>query len=94
MCLCIYQIKLYIERKGFNFLCFCPLPERADRGLGVDQGRLIIGGKIVETLFLNGVTSENKTNHTPPPPLHPYLVFVVSTNSSNSSTTLHGGDGG
>ncbi|CAH3030337.1 unnamed protein product [Porites evermanni] len=33
VCLCICQIKLYIVRKGLNLLCFCPLPERADRGI-------------------------------------------------------------
>ena len=51
-----------------------------------------IGDKLVETLYLNGVTSENKTNYTPP--LHSKLGrLLFSTGSSNSGTTLHGGDG-
>ena len=45
-----------------------------------------------ETLSLNGVTSEKETTHTPPPPLHSKFVSsLLSTGSSNSGTTLHGG---
>ena len=51
-----------------------------------------IGDKLVETLYLNRVTSENKRNYTPP--LHSKLGrLLFSTGSSNSGTTLHGGDG-
>ena len=48
-------------------------------------GKLTISDKIVETLYSNRVTSENKIIHTPPlsPPF-----------SSNIGTTLYGGDGG
>ena len=43
----------------------------------------------------NRVTSENKRTHTPPPPLHSKLgCLLFSKGSSNSGTTLHGGDGG
>ena len=51
--------------------------------------------QIVETLYSNRVTSENKRIHTPPLS-PPFKVggFVISKGSSNSSTTLHGGDGG
>ena len=48
--------------------------------------------KIVETLNLSRITSENKTIHTPSPPLLERLE--CSTGSSNSGTTLHGGDHG
>ena len=51
--------------------------------------------QIVETLYSNRVTSENKRIHTPPLS-PPFKVgrFVISKGSSNSGTTLHGGDGG
>ena len=50
-----------------------------------------IGDKLVETLYLNRVTSENKRNYTPP--LHSKLGrLLFSTGSFNSGTTLHGGD--
>ena len=47
-------------------------------------------------LFRHRVTSEKKTIHTPPPStLHSKLgCFLFSTDSSISSTTLDGGDGG
>ena len=59
--------------------------------------RATIGDKIVETLYSNRVTSENKRINTPlpPPPLHlklGCLLFYIG--SSKSGTTLHGGDGG
>ena len=50
-----------------------------------------IGDKLVETLYSNRVTSENKRNYTPP--LQSKLrCLLFSTGSSNSGTTLHGGD--
>ena len=50
-----------------------------------------IGDKIVETLYSNRVTSENKRNYTPS--LHSKLeCLLFSTGSSNSGTTLNGGD--
>ena len=51
--------------------------------------------QIVEALYSNRVTSENKRIHTPPLS-PPFKVggFVISKGSSNSGTTLHGGDGG
>ena len=52
-----------------------------------------IGDKLVETLYSHRVTSENKRNYTPP--LQSKLrCLLFSTGSSNSGTTLHGGDGG
>jgi len=54
-----------------------------------------ISDKIVETLNSSRVTSENKTIHTPPPPLLKRLgCLLFSTGSSNRGTTLHGGDHG
>ena len=51
-----------------------------------------IEDKIVETLYSNRVTS---TTLNPSPALHSKLgCFLFSTRSSNSGTTLHGGDGG
>ena len=51
-----------------------------------------IGDKLVETLYSNRVTSENNRNYTPP--LHSKLGWLLFfTGSSNSGTTLHGGDG-
>ena len=56
--------------------------------------RTLIGDKLVETLYSNRVTSENKRIHTPPLPLHSKLRYLLfSTGSSNSGTTLHGGNG-
>ena len=54
-----------------------------------------IGDKIVETLYSNRVTLDNKRIHTPhlSPPLK-VGAFVVFYSSSNSGTTLHGRDGG
>ena len=53
------------------------------------------GDKIIDTLSANGVTSENKTIHTPLHPLHSKLgCLVFPTDSSNSDTTLHGGGRG
>ena len=55
----------------------------------------ITGDKIVETLCSKRVTSENKRIHTPLPPLHSKLgCLLFSIGSSNSGTTLHGGDEG
>ena len=52
-----------------------------------------IADKIVETLYSNRVTSENKRIHTPA--LHSKLgCLLFSKGSSNSGTTLYGGDGG
>ena len=57
--------------------------------------RATMGDKIVEILYSNRVTSENKRINTPPPPLHSKLgCLLFSIGSSNSGTTLHGGDGG
>ena len=51
-----------------------------------------IGDKLVETLYSNRVTSQNKRNYSPP--LHSKLGrLLFSTGSSNSGTTLHGGNG-
>ena len=52
-----------------------------------------IRDKIVEMLSSNGITSDSKTFHTPPPFL-PLKVGGVSTGSSSSGTTSHGGDRG
>ena len=54
-----------------------------------------IGDKIVETLYSNRVTSENKVIY-PPSPSPPFKVGegLFPIGSSNSGTTLHGGDGG
>ena len=62
------------------------------------------GGLYLEGLLHGGayfrnftVTSENKTTHTPPPSLFSppllskYVSLLLSTGSSNSGTTLHGG---
>ena len=49
-----------------------------------------IGDKLVETLYSNRVTSHKKETT----PLHSKLgCLLFSTGSSNSGTTLHGGDG-
>ena len=55
-----------------------------------------LGEKIVQTLYSNRVTSENKRDHTPPPPIHLKLgCLLFSIGSSNSGTTLRWwGDGG
>ena len=50
-----------------------------------------IGDKIVETLYSNRMTWENKRIHTPS--LTSWGV-LFSIGSSNRGTTLHGGDGG
>ena len=52
-----------------------------------------IGDKLVETLYSNRVTSENKINYTPP--LHSKLeCLLFSIGSLKSGTTLLGRDGG
>ena len=49
-----------------------------------------LSDKIVETLYSNRATTENKRIHTPPPPLHSKLgCLLFSIGSSNSGTTLH-----
>ena len=54
-----------------------------------------ISAKIIIVRLLSskyGVTYENKTIHTPPPPLHSKLgCLLISTGRLNSCTTLHGG---
>ena len=55
------------------------------------QLKVTISNKIVET---NRVTSENKTNKTPPPSPQFKVRCFFSAGSSNSGTTLHGWDGG
>ena len=57
---------------------------------------LTIGDKVVETLYSNRVTSENKRICAPNPvPLHSKLgCLLFSIGSSNIGTTLHGEDGG
>ena len=63
--------------------------------LPFDSSNTIIGDKIVETLYSNRVTSENKRIHTHPCPLHSNLgCLLLSTGRSNSGTTLHGEDKG
>ena len=58
-------------------------------------GIATIGEKIVETLYSNRVTSETYESTPLPCPLHSKLgCFLFSKGSSNSGTTLHGGDGG
>ena len=53
-----------------------------------------LSDKIVETLYSNRATTENKRIHIPPPPLHSKLgCLLFSIGSSNSGTTLHGGWG-
>ena len=49
--------------------------------------------KIVETLYSNGVPSENKIINTPPLPSR-LGCLQFPTVSSKSGTTFHGGDGG
>ena len=45
-------------------------------------------------IVLKQVNFTNKTIHTPPPPLHSKLgCLLFSKGSSNSGTTLHGGEG-
>ena len=57
------------------------------------MAKATIGDKIVEALYSNRVTSEDKRIHTPP--LHSRLrCLLFSIGSSNSGTTLYGGDGG
>ena len=52
-----------------------------------------IADKIVETLYSNRVTSENKRIHNPA--LHSKLgCLLFSKGSSNSGTILYEGDGG
>ena len=65
-------------------------------GLSVYQEEAIIGDKIVETLYSNRVTSENKRICTPPlsPLLSKLGCLLFSLSSLNIGTTLHGGDGG
>ena len=59
-----------------------------------------IGDKIVETLYSNRVTSENKRIHTPPllSRLRCLLFSIGSSNTIHNTTlygtTLYGGDGG
>ena len=54
-----------------------------------------IGDKIVETLYSNRVTLENKRIHTPSlSPLFKVGAFAVFYSSSNSGITLHEGMGG
>ena len=54
-----------------------------------------IGDKIVDTLYSNRVTSENKRIKTHPRPLHSNLgCLLFSIGCSNSGTTLHGGGKG
>ena len=63
--------------------------------LRFDSSNTTIGDKIVETLYSNRVTSEDKRIHTHPYPLHSNLgCFLFSIGRSNSGTTLHGGDKG
>ena len=52
-----------------------------------------IRDKIVEMLSSNGITSDSKTFHTPPPS-PPLKVGGVFTGSSSSGKTSHGGDRG
>ena len=57
------------------------------------MAKATIGDKIVEALYSNRVTSEDKRIHTPP--LHSRLrCLLFSIGSSNSGTTLYGGDRG
>ena len=61
----------------------------------LDTVNTAIGDKIVETLYSNRVTSETYESTPLPCPLHSKLgCFLFSKGSSNSGTTLHGGDGG
>ena len=55
------------------------------------MAKTTIGDKIVEALYSNRVTSEDKRIHTPP--LHSRLrCLLFSIGSWNSGTTLYGGD--
>ena len=58
--------------------------------------RPTIGDKIVDTLYTNRVTSENKRIRAPPlpPPHSKFGCSLFSIGTSNISTTLHWGDGG
>ena len=64
----------------------------------ISKNEATIGDKIVETLYSNRVTTDNKRMHTHSPLptlLHSNLwCLLFSRGSSNSSTTLHEGDGG
>ena len=61
---------------------------------GYEKMIATIGHKIVETLYSNRVTSENKRIHTPPMSLHSKLeCLLFSIGRLNSGTTLHRGDG-
>ena len=54
-----------------------------------------IRDKIVETLYSNRVTSENKRIRTPPlSPSFKFGCLLFSIASSNIGSTLHGEDGG
>ena len=54
-----------------------------------------IGNKIVETLYSNRVTTEDKKSTPLPHPVHSKLgCLLFSTGSLNSYTTLHGRYGG
>ena len=55
-----------------------------------------IGEKIVETLFLNRVISENKRIRTPPlsPPFKVGVFVVFYRQLEQGHNTLHRGDGG
>ena len=62
---------------------------------GLMEGKAKLIGPTTRDCSSERVTSENKGIHTPPPPLHSKLrCLLFSIGRLNSSTTLHGGDGG
>lgn len=74
------------EQNGYNFFPFVQVSSHICPLQSVTNGW--------DTL-LRGVTSENKTIHTPPPKVGVLVAKLFSTSCSNNGTILlHGGGGG
>ena len=96
--LALYFLLIATQIKRLTKIIFDSKQSRVFRNWSI---WVAIGNKTFETVYSNSVTSENKTIHPPPSPLPPPLssiqswgILLFSTGSLNSSTTLHGGDGG